>query len=212
MMDSYKHDIDRIKAPEALIEKTAAEVHAAENRRKGHGWGKASLVLAGAFAVMLCVLLPMRSKAVWHTMPALFIGRSQIDTADMEEIDTETYQELTGIDPADLLPRAQYTGGSVFGIIEDGEIREDIGTFYYTCEDSTIMLSVSTTADLTPESIQDLDAGRIAGHDVILVQNHSESPAACLACGEKDGYSYELYSASIDQKSFKKIVKNFLRN
>jgi hypothetical protein len=212
MMDSYKHDIDRIKAPDALIEKTMAEIHAAEDRRTVNRWRTASLLLAGACAVLLCIFLPMRSRTVWNTMPALFISRAQPDTAEMEEIDAETYQDLTGIDPAELIPDAAYTSGSARVAMDGSEISQDIGTFYYTYEDSTIMLCVSTTTDLAMEDIQDLDASKIAGYEVIFVQNSKESPAACLACGKKDTYWYYLYSASIDQNSFRKVVKNFLQN
>jgi hypothetical protein len=226
MKNAYKNDIDHLHAPEELIQKTLQNIEE-EKQKEGYqekiplhekpqvrkyrrGWG---LVLAAAAAVVLALFLPVRDVYEWTLIPGTDMIRDLNEQEEgSREITVEEYSAWLGVDCTTLIQDASYTGGSAVVVKEKDTVTDDAGIFYYEFEGTDVMVVLSRTHDVMPDSMDDLSASRVDGQEVILARSGSTGSASYYAAGEKDGVSYYLYSASAEENTFREIIKNFLES
>lgn len=221
-MNSYKNDIDNLHAPEALIQKTLQSIEAEKQngpanvpvREERHGWRfrkSWGIALAAAAALVIAFILPVRNVYEWTLIPGTDMIRELNEPAEgSQKISVEEYSDWIGFDCTTLIRDAVYTEGSAVVIRDNDVVTDDAGIFYYEYDGTDVMVVLSRTHSVMPDSMSDLPASRVAGQEVILARSGSSGSASYYAAGEKDDISYYLYCVSAEESTFKKIVKNFL--
>lgn len=226
MKNSYKNDIDHLHAPEELIQKTLQNIEEEKQkedyqekipllekprvRKYRRGWG---IVLAAAAVAVLALFLPARDIYEWTLIPGTDMFRDLNEQEEgSQKITVEEYSAWIGFDCTALINDAAYTGGSAIVVKENDTVTDDAGIFYYEFDGTDVMVVLSRTRDVVPDSMNDLKASRIDGQDVILARSSSTGSASYYAAGEKNGVSYYLYCASAEESTFQEIIKNFLES
>lgn len=227
MIDDYKKDLDRIHAPDSLIAKTLqtieqnkdapAPVSPTAKKRKFRWY-----IPTAAAAAVLCLvlLLPAGNRYNWAELSGSAMYREAAqelpaltDQTDRQiELSAREYSEYIDLDCTSLIDGFDFTEGSGLLIKDEEGDTSDLGTFYYKTDDMQIMVQLSESDDLVPDTMQDIETSSISGQDVLLARSQGDGETARCAAGEKDGISYYLYSESADERTFIKAVKNFLKN
>lgn len=259
-MGDYKNDLDKIHAPEALIEKTLKSIDEyrkneqtqnesphteygtypagqkqrtsvtdIRSARKHHGRLAAMRigVAAAAAAVVIAVLVYPRDRYTWTEIPGITVSRetapensggAESESSENEagaedtEVDAGEYSDFIGTDVRSLIEGADYSDGS-FVIEKDGEnVTGDMGICYYDADGADVMLIISKTNDVTPETMKDLKTSRVEKNDVILAKSDEGTEEAYYAAGSRGELSYYMYCRGISQAEFRMIVKNFLKD
>ena len=227
MLDDYKKDMDRIHAPDSLIDKTLQAIRQEEEtggpaasspqehvRRKKFRW----YIPAAAAAAVLCavLLLPSGNQYYWEEMPGSAMYREGTQETSSSsgskeiELSALEYSEYIDLDCTSLIDGFELTDGSAVLIEDEDGNTEDTGIFYYTQDDTQIMVRLSESDDLVPDAMQDTRPSTIGGQEVRLARGQKDGETARCAAGEKDGIHYYMYCEAADEHTFLKAVRNFL--
>lgn len=237
-MDKYKKDLDRIHAPEALINSTLDKIHEAERsgaaegtvssgeapemgrfdaemparpRRRRRYFVPAGIAAAAAIILIAVFAVPRNSYTITE-IPAVSATReiSEGSSGTITE-SADQYSEFIGTDVTTIIKDAEFTGGTAVVQKDGSDVTDDLGIFYYTCEQTDCMLILSRTRDVTPDSMKNLETSRIGSRTTTLAKSGDGESTVYYASGRYDDLSYYLYCPGTDSDTFKKILKNFLQ-
>lgn len=213
-MNQYREKMDEIRAPESLRALTLQKIRLAqaeENKVKKQPiriW-KPLVGIAAAACLVLVIGFSggvTNDKLVYHRVPAAVVRDLPQNTQN--NMTLEAYCDYLGVDISSPSENAQLIRSEIRVEYADGVIREEEGTFYYNAEGKPVMLRISKTSAVAPESLQGREVSEIADREVVA--GISEEGTERMAAFECDGIHCFLLVRQMEQKDFEQLLADVL--
>lgn len=213
-MNQYREKMDEIRAPESLRAQTLQEIRLAqaeENKRQKQPmriWKPLVGIAAAACLVLVIGFFGgmTNDKLVYHTVPAAVVRELPQDTQN--NMTLEAYCDYLGVDISSPTGNAQLIKSEIRAEYADGVIREEESTFYYNVEGAPVMLRLSKTSAVAPESLQGREASEVADREVVA--GISEDGTERMAAFECDGIHCFLLARQMERQDFERLLADVL--
>lgn len=216
-MNQYRRKMDELRASESLRLQTLqairqAQVEEEEEKPPKHPkriWIPLATMAAAACLVLIISFSGGRVVApeiVYHTVPATVIRIPP--HAAQDSLSLEEYNAYLGLDISSLVGNAELIKSEITVQYEGEIIRDEEGTFYYNVEGAPVMLRISRTKDVAPQSLEDKAVSKIGDRNVVA--GVSEDGTERMAAFEIAGINWFLLTHEMEQKDFESLLFGML--
>lgn len=224
-MDEYKKAVDSIRAPEALIAATLNRIHEEEKKeipasspqpavvpfKPRRKWFRTAAIAAAA-ALALVIGLNLHApgtELTYGTVPDTIV-RSNLPTAGTRQIDPAEYRALMDLDVEALIPGEVIIKSDIQVVIENGFVISDECTLTYNAQGNPLMLRVSGTQDVLPESLTQVEPSDVEGLSIYAAV--SQSGKARMAGFRQNGFRFLLMGTDMDCEQFEALLNDLIQN
>ena len=225
-MDEYKRKVDSIQAPEALIAATLNRIHEEESKAPRADSQQSAAVIpfkprrkwirtaafAAAAALALVIGLNMKTsktELTYGTIPDTII-RSNLPVSNTQQIEPAEYSDLVNMDITSLLPGGVIIKSDIQVILENDFILTDECTLTYNADGKPLILRLSRTQDILPDSLTQVEPSDVDGLRVYAAV--SASGKIRIAGFRHADFSFLLMGTDIEQEPFESLLNNLIQN
>lgn len=216
-MNQYRRKMDELRAPDSLRNQTLqaiqqAQMEEQEDEPQKHPkriWMPLVSLGAAACLVIAIGLAGGRTAPVdlvYHTVPATVVRTLPQDV--QSSLTVEEYGAYLGVDVSSLIDDAELIKSEIMAEYEGETIQGEEGTFYFNVQGKPVMLCLSKTKAVAPESLEGKTVSEIGQWDVVAAV--SEDGTERMAAFDLEGIHCFLLARQMEQQDFEQLLQCIL--
>lgn len=219
-MKQYRETMDELKVPDSVRNRTLQAIRQiqAEEKKETPPQPRRIWIPLVSLAAAACLVIAIgfgfggggtdKTAMIYHTVPSAVIRTLPQDSHNSLTI--EEYSTYLGVDILSFMGNAQLIQCEIWAEEEAGSIRQEEGTFYFNVQGSPVMLCLSKTKGVMPESLEGKPASEIGDWDVVA--GVSADGTERMAAFEWGAVRCFLLARQMEQQDFENLLSGILKN
>ena len=177
MKEQYQQEIEKIHAPQELINRTLQRINQEEKNKKVKRKKiiiKSSIPAILAAMILITIKIQPENEFIYNEIPNMsFVSQKQnfFWETGKEKISVKEYMEYIKIDIDEFMEQCDLKKEKIEVVYDDDRVVNDEGVFSYQYGKSKVIVRLSKNKELIPEDMQELKISEINGRDVWVVSN-----------------------------------------